>query len=134
MYLAEIKVEMENIEKKVDQICDHIGRISGSDPEGIDAAINQLFDLYDKYRSNKLVYARYCNGIKLDIGGGEVTLAEAKIILETMQNKVNVLDDLIKVNVVMDTLSLIDDREKLNKEYTSLNNALQSIEWSTKID
>lgn len=135
MYLAEVRVEMENIARKIKQLKSYIAKICGFDAESTDRAVNQLIELVDKYQSHRIAYSRYCNNIKLQIGETEVTLTEAKIILDTMKEKIDVLESLIDSEEnTLDVFSLMGDRDKLYKDYASMSNGLKSIEWSTKID
>lgn len=134
MFLAEVKVEIKNLEKKISQLKGYIVRYCSIDAEITDEAVNQLFELYERLRSHKIAYARLCTKIRLTIGDSDVSLTEAKIILSTMKTKLELLNELIDHGQALDALALMENRDRLDQEYTSLNNALQSIEWSTKID
>lgn len=136
MYLAEVKVEINNLEKKIQELVDYMGKVCDRDADTTDKVFNNIMELMNKLQSHKLAYSRYCGNLNLEIGGTKVTLSEAKIILNTMEEKINVLEELIKYsnNSTMDIFSLIENKDKLYKEYISLHNALQSVEWSTKID
>ena len=137
MVLAEVLVEKENLEKKIEQLERYLYRVSGVSADQTNKATEKLLELIDKHRSHRIMINRINNSIEVTIGGSKVSLADAVLITQTMSRKIDLLDDLISccdADTALDLFGLADQRDKLLEEYTVLSNQLQSIEWSTKVD
>jgi hypothetical protein len=52
-----------------------------------------------------------------------------------MKRKIEILDSLIEEgDSLLDVFDLIEQRDKMLEEYTTISNGLAAIEWSTKVD
>ena len=71
----------------------------------------------------------------MSIGDSKVSLANAILIIDTMEWKINLLNDLIDIeDSTLDVFSLMEQRDKLLSEYTAISNGLKAVEWSTEVD
>ena len=134
MVLAEVLIEMFNLKRKISQLEDYLHRTAGQDAELADEATTKLLDLLDKHRSHLILVNRVNNELQVSIGDSTVSLANAILITKTMKRKVDLLDSLIETESLLDVFSLINQRDKLLEEYTTISNGLKAIEWSTNID
>jgi len=135
MVLAEVLIEKDNLKTKIKQLEDYLFRIAIVDSKFADRATGKLLDLIDKYRSHLILINKVNNETNVSIGGSNVSLANAILIVKTMKRKIDLIDDLIESeNVVLDIFDLMDQRDKLLDEYTTILNSLKAIEWSTKVD
>jgi hypothetical protein len=135
MVLAEVLVEMRNIDYKIKQLEDYLHRTAIQNSKLADEATIKLLDLLDKHRSHLILINKINNNVEVMIGGSKLSLANAILIAKTIRNKINLLNSLIEnENCVLDVFSLIDQRDKLLDEYTTISNGLKVIEWSTKVD
>jgi len=134
MVLAEVLIEMFNLKRKISQLEDYLHRTAGQDAVLADEATTKLLDLLDKHRSHLILVNRINNELQVNIGDSTVSLANAILITKTMKRKVDLLDSLIEAENVLDVFSLMEQRDKLLEEYTTISNGLKSIEWSTNVD
>ena len=134
MVLAEVLIEMRNLRQKIRQLEDFLHRTAGQDATLADKATTELLDLLDKYRSHLILINKINNGVEVSIGDSTVSLANAILITKTMKRKIDLLNSLIEKDSVLDVFSLMEQRNKLLEEHTTISNGLSSIEWGTKVD
>jgi hypothetical protein len=134
MVLAEVLTEKRNLRQKISQLEDYLHRTASQDAEVADKATIKLLNLLDKYRSHLILINEINNSIKVSIGSSKVSLANAIIITKTMRCKIDLLNSLIEQDSVLDVFSLMEQRDKLFDEYTTISNGLSAIEWSTDVD
>jgi len=135
MVLAEVLIEMKTLRQKISQLEDYLHRTAGQDATLADKATTKLLDLLDKHRSHLISINKFNNSIEVSIGGQKVSLANAILITQTMKRKIDLLNSLIeKEECVLDVFSLIDQRDLLLEDYTTISNGLTAIEWSTTVD
>lgn len=134
MVLAEVLVEMQNLEKKINQLEDYLHKIADNNAKLADAATTKLLGLLDKHRSHLILINRINNITEVIIGGSKVSLANAILITKTMKRKIDLLNSLIEPISVLDVFSLMEQRDQLLDEYTTISNGLKVIEWSTEVD
>lgn len=135
MVLAEILIEMNNLKKRISQLKFYIEKVSSHDSKSTDSAITKLLGLLDKYRSHLILINRINNETNVSIGESKLSLANAILILKTIENKIKLLDGLIEnENCVLDVLNTIEQRDKLLDEYTAIYKEIKHQEWSVEID
>jgi hypothetical protein len=135
MVLAELLIETENLRQKIVQLENYLHRTAKLDAEAANIATTKLLDLLDKHRSHLILVNRVNNDVQMNIGGSTVSLANAILITKTMRLKIKLLDSLIEDDdVSLDVFDLIDQRDKLLEEYTTISNGIKSVEWRTNID
>ncbi len=135
MVLAEVLIEMKNLDKKIKQLEDYLYRVVDQDAKLADKVTIKLLDLLDKYRSHLILINNINNNTEVSIGGSKVSLANAIIITKTMERKIELIDSLIEnYRSILDVFSLIEQRDGLMEEYTMISNELKSIEWGTNVD
>jgi hypothetical protein len=137
MLLAEVLIEKQNLEAKIQQLENYIYRVYGSSAEQTDKATNKFLELTDKYRSHLILINRVNNEVELTIGDSKVNLANAVLIIKTIKKKIDLLDNLIETadsETVMDTFNLIEQRDKLLEEYDLISNEVKALEWGTEVD
>ena len=134
MVLAEVIIESRNIKQKIKQLESYLDKIT-EDSEKVDLATTKLIDLFDKYRSHLILINTINNDVKMVVGDSEVSLANTLLIINTIKRKINLLDNLIdKKNNFLDVFDLMDKRDKLLIEYTTISNKLKYTEWITDVD
>lgn len=135
MVLAEVLTEMRNLKQKISQLEDYLHRLADNNATLADTATIKLLDLLDKHRSHLILINKMNNTTEVSIGSSKVVLANAIIITKTMKRKIDLLNALIEnENGVLDVFSLMEQRDKLLEEHTTISNGLKVIEWSTIID
>jgi len=135
MVLAEVLIEMRNLSRKIMQLEDYLHRIMSQNAKLADDATTKLLDLLDKYRSHLILINRINNDTEVSIGGSKVSLANAILITKTMERKIALLDSLLEDPYgVLDVFSLMDQRDQLMDEYTTISNSLKAIEWGVEVD
>jgi len=135
MVLAEVLAEMQNLKQKISQLESYLHRIADNNATLADTATTKLLDLLDKHRSHLILINKMNNSTEVSIGSSKVVLANAIIITKTMERKIDLLNALIEnENGVLDVFSLMEQRDKLLEEHTTISNGLKVIEWGTVID
>jgi hypothetical protein len=137
MVLAEVLIEKCNLELKICQLNDYVFKTAKVSRDETDKAVKQLVELVDKHRSHLILLNKINNEIEVIIGDTKVSLANAILITKTINHKIDLLNGLIAGcdgDDILDFFSLVDQRDKLLDEYTTISNGLKSIEWSTEID
>lgn len=135
MVLAEILIETRNLKKKINQLMVYINSISTRDSETTDRAIKKLLSLLDKHRSHLILLNKINNKTTVSVGDSQLSLANAIIILKTIEEKISMLDALIEAeSTVLDIVDVMDQRDKLLEEYTVISKEIQYQEWRTEID
>jgi len=137
MVLAEVLIEKCNLELKICQLNDYVFKVAKVSRDETDKAVKQLVELVDKHRSHLILLNKINNEIEVTIGDTKVSLANAILITKTINHKIDLLNGLIAGcdgDDILDFFSLVDQRDKLLDEYTTISNGLKSIEWSTEID
>jgi len=135
MVLAEVLIEMRNLKQRISQLEDYLHRLADNNATLADTATIKLLDLLDKHRSHLISINKMNNTTEVSIGSSKVVLANAFIITKTMKRKIDLLNALIEnENGVLDVFSLMEQRDKLLEEHTTISNELKVIEWSTVID
>jgi len=137
MVLAEVLIEKNNLEQKICQLNEYVFKMSKVSRDETDKAIKRLIDLVDKHRSHLILINRINNSIEVTIGNSKVSLANAVLIIKTINHKIDLLNGLVAGcdgHSTLDVFSLMEQRDKLLEEYTTISNGLKSIEWSAEVD
>ena len=135
MVLAEVLIEMRNLEARITQLEDFLHHAATRDAKLADRANTKLLDLLDKHRSHLILVNKINNETDVSIGDSTVSLANAILITKTMRRKIELLNSLIESeDVLLDVLSLMEQRDKLLEEYDTISNDLRALEWRTQID
>lgn len=135
MVLAEVIIEKINLELKIEQLQDYLNRVVGNNTALADTATTKLLDLFDKYRSHLMLINKINNSVNVSIGDQQISLANAILFIKTLKRKIELLNSLIdNEDCVLDVFDLMDQRDILLNEYTTIANNIASIEWNTKID
>jgi hypothetical protein len=137
MVLAEVLIEKESLNHKIKQMERYLFRMAFVSAEQTDKATKKLLELIDKHRSHLIMINKINNSIEVTIGESKVSLANAVLITQTMERKIELMNSLIDScdsDSVLDIFVLIEQRDKLLEEYNLISNQLESLEWSTKVD
>lgn len=135
MVLAEIIIESQNIKQKIGQLESYLNKITVENADKIDIATKRLIDLFDKYRSHLILINTINNDVKMVVGDSELSIANTLLIVKTMKRKIDLLNNLINTKEdFLDVFKLMDQRDKLLIEYTTIINKLKYIEWVTEVD
>jgi hypothetical protein len=101
----------------------------------IDLATKRLIDLFDKYRSHLILINTINNDVKMVVGDSEISIANTLLIIKTMKSKIDLLNNVIETkDNFLDVFDLMDKRDKLLVEYTTISNKLKYTEWITNVD
>jgi len=135
MVLAEVLIEMRNLKHKISQLENYLQRAASQNAKLADNATTKLLGLLDKHRSHLILINSINNDTEVSIGGSKVSLANAILITKTMERKIALLDSLLEDPYgVLDVFSLMDQRDQLMDEYTTISNSLKAIEWGVEVD
>ena len=112
------------------------GRNKSNDVKLIDTFVSDMLSLLDKRRSHLIYINKINNKIRLKIGSSDIDLATALIILKTIKAKIKIVDDLLLSRGCdeLDVPNLLDQKDKLVKEYNALSSNIKQLEWSVDID
>jgi len=134
MVLAEVIIESRNIKQKIKQLESYLDKIT-EDSDKVDLTTKKLIDLFDKYRSHLILINTINNDVKMVVGDSEISLANTLLIIKTMKRKIDLLDRLIKTKYnFLDVFSLMEQRDKISIEYTTILNKLKYTGWVTNVD
>jgi len=137
MQLAEVLIELETINDNIETLNGFLfGTNKSNDVKLIDTVIKELLSLLDKKRSHLILLTGFNNKIFLKIGTVDINLATALIILNTIKSKIDIVDNLLNSRGCddLDVLNLLDQKDKLVKEYNALSSNIKKLEWSVDID
>jgi hypothetical protein len=135
MVLAEVIIEAQNIKQKIGQLKSYLDKITVDNADKIDLATKRLIDLFDKYRSHLILINTINNDVKMVVGDSEISIANTLLIIKTMKSKIDLLNNVIETkDNFLDVFDLMDKRDKLLVEYTTISNKLKYTEWITNVD
>ena len=138
MVLAEVLIEKDYLEEKIEQLERYLTKVCYSSKERTDRASGKLLELIDKHRSHLIKINEINNKVQMTVGGSTVSLANVVLITKTMWKRIDLLNNLIDRcgdgSEVLDIFSLIEQRDTALAEYTIISNQLQAVEWSTEVD
>lgn len=135
MFLGEVLQEKDNLEFKIKQLEELFFKVAKSDSDKANELIKKLFDLLDKYRSHLILINKINNEQEIVIGGSKINIANAVLLRDTLEKKIEVLNRLIMEETsYTDITSLIENRDKFYIEYKMISSELKSFEWRMKID
>ena len=137
MVLAEVLIEKNILDEKIKEMRRYLFRMVSVSAEEADKATKRLIELIDKHRSHLILINKVNNSIEVTIGDSKISLANALLISQTMDRKIDLLNELINdcdEDTVLNIFSLIDQRDKLLDEYILISNQLEAIEWGTEVD
>ena len=138
MLLAEIVIRKTYIEDKIEELQNYINKLrefeGNTKANNYTVALTQLFKLQAKLQTHKLLLDRENIKHKIEIGSNSLTLAEAIRLIETTEDKIKALSNLIASDPIMDVFELMDQRDELMEEYFTLLTAIKQKDWSTEVD
>ena len=134
MVLAEILIETKSLEKRINQLMVYINSVSSRNSETTDRAMKKLLSLLDKHRSHLILLNKINNETEISVGDSQLSLANAIIILKTINSKIAMLDSLIdNEDCALDIIDLMEQRDKLLEEYTVISKEIKYQEWRIDI-
>jgi len=137
MVLAEVLIEKNILDEKIKEMRRYLFRMVSVSAEEADKATKRLIELIDKHRSYLILINKVNNNIEVTIGDSKISLANALLISQTMDRKIDLLNELINDcdgDTVLSIFSLIAQRDKLLDEYILISNQLEAIEWGAEVD
>lgn len=135
MVLAELVIEMRILKRKINQLVRYINKASSKSGQATDSAMKKLLILLDKYRSHLILINEINNKTIIEISGTQLSLANAIIIIRTIEHKLELLDNLIESDdCVIDKISLIEQRDKFLDEHTAILKEINFQEWRITVD
>jgi hypothetical protein len=128
MLLAELLIKKKWLDKKVEEL--EALLLSSED----DDIASKLFVLLEE-RQNKILSIRAANDTsKLKLGDNTITVAQALIIKETLNKKINVITNLLEeCPRKLDVLTLMEQREALIKDWAVLHVAVMNNDLNVTI-
>jgi len=141
MYLAEALELKDTIDAKIIElrsILVSLARDEENKKDQIDMAVSRLYELVEQYQKQDMLINKVYNEVNITIGGSEVSIANAIIMLESMNTKMEILTELIKVlqnnNVSgFDIFKMLNDRDKIEKNYDVIDAEIESCKWRVKL-
>jgi hypothetical protein len=134
MLVSEALIRKDDIKKRIEELEFYIGLID-SDSEMYTSTLNTIFELIDKFQSYFILITRHNNNTKLKVGDAEVTIQDAVILRKTVEDKMNILTNIInKPDSGINVLGIMEQRDKLMEEYILLNSAIEKSDRSSEIE
>ena len=127
MNLRDLIYKKDNIKRKISELEAIIVEYSNDD------IAKELFNLIEELQSLKINLNNINIKAKINIGGKNVSIADAIIIRETLETKMNVLTRLILSDKVkaLDELELMVQRDGLYESYLLLDQGIISSDLQT---
>jgi len=133
MFLAELLMRKRYIKLQIAELKSYL--FNNEEVVNTNEVLNKLYDLEDQDQKHKILIKKANNQIEVEIGNNKVSLDTAIELRDNLDNKINILSDLINVNKkFLDIFNLLTQRAKLIEEYMIIYKAIKISDWSSEID
>jgi len=134
MLLAELLMRKKYIELQIAELKGYLFN-NNDEAVSVNEALNKLYDLEDKDQKHRILIKKANDQIEVTVANSKVSLATAIELMINLDNKINILSDLISVNnKSLDIFNLLSQRSKLIEEYMLVYGVIKISEWSNEID
>lgn len=142
MLLQEVIARKEYLDLKLVDIECYIDKLEALNVQGkcdlYNKAISEKFALLSKLRSHDILIDKLYKSNYITIGDSEISLYEARALLDTLTEKIGTFDSVIDKGDLecLDFFSLLQQRDSLYEEYIVLYNSVKlseaTINWSSE--
>jgi len=132
MYLKEKLNELDILKQKIMEL--HHSLLSISDEQEKDVLADALFKSIDELQNTKIIIDKVNSQTMINVGGTTISISTAIIIRDNLKRKIDVISDIIRSNTVLDTLTLMSQRDSFFVEYNSINKSIMLADWGINID
>jgi len=133
MLLAELLMRKKHIELQIVELKNYL--ITDEESINTNETLTKLYELEDQDQKYRLLIRKANSQIEVLIGNSKVSLATAIELRDNLDNKIDILSDLINANKrSLDIFNLITQRSKLVEEYIMVYKAIKIGDWSSEID
>ncbi len=139
MLVSELLLKKSYLEDKVSELKRFLLQVDNSDyktsSDLYNNILNELFVSIEKLRSYNIVLDKHGFETTIKVGTSDVTLNSAVRLLNSLEDKLTVMTDIINSgNVNINMLDFIDQREKVIEEYLLVVKAIKQSDWSSEIN
>lgn len=128
MRLRDLIYQKEMLERKIVELKNIIQH------DNSESIAQELFVQLELLQAKKVNLNTINNQVKIDLAGKEVIISTVVIIRNTMEEKINILTNLITDNNCnLDKLELMKQRDNIYEEYTLLSNKIMVSDLNVKI-
>ena len=141
MYLAEALVLRDTLEAKIKElriilVC--LARDEKGKKKEIDNAVSRLYDFVEQYQKQNILINKVYNEVEIKIGESEVSMVNAMILLDSMNTKMEILTELVDVlknnnTSGFDLFEMLDNRDKIEKDYNVIDAQIDGSKWRVKL-
>lgn len=132
MYLKEKLDELNILKQKIREL--HHSLLIISDEQKKDVLAEALFKSIDELQNIRFIIDKVNTQTIINVGGTSINISTAIIIRNNLKRKIDVISDIIRSNTVLDTLTLMSQRDAFFVEYNSINKSIMLADWSITID
>lgn len=129
MFLRQKLDKRKNIKTKIKELRGWLLRSTPSD-ELIKLLLVQL----DELQNINLIINKVNQQTLIKIGGTETNLATAIEIRNTIKSKIDLITNLIATHITLDITSLLEQRDDLMAEFSSIDRAIRMTDWNINLD
>ena len=137
MFIGELIEKQNNIKSRIIELRNYLYKLANNTNNSVDIygeAIGAVFELLDDYQYCVVVIENSNSTNKISLGSNEITINNAIKIRNTLKNKIDCLEDVINgSDFSINTIDLMNQKNKLLDEYSVLNNAVSESDWRTEI-
>ncbi len=139
MLVSELLLKKSYLEDKVSELKRFLLQVDSSDyktnSDLYNDILNELFVSIEKLRSYNIVLDKHGFETIITVGTSEVTLNAAVRLLNSLEEKLAVMTDIINSgNVNINMLDFIYQREKVIEEYLLVVKAIKQSDWSSELN
>ena len=132
MLVGELKNRLNFLENKITDLESYM---EDNELESYNDILQELFNLYDTRRSYKILLRRSDENTKVIIGKNEISISDARDLMNTVKAKVDAMNKLIEnLPIKLNIFQLMQERDKLIEEYIMLESSIKKSSWETEVD
>jgi len=133
MYLREKINELQILKTKLNNLKFYI-KNNPLTVEQIDIVLKHILKYVEDIQNIRLILNKINNKTTITIGTSQIDVNTAVIIRDTIDNKIKLIDDLFIISSGCDTSELLSQRDSLQAEFNSIDNAIQITDWRIQLD
>ena len=100
-----------------------------------DKLIKHLLNLLDRLQTINLVLSNVNSNYIINIAGSELSLSTAVEVRNTLQSKIDIMNDLIGAcEGNLDVMALMEQRDSVIEEFMAIDAAIRQADWNIKIE
>jgi hypothetical protein len=100
-----------------------------------DSLIKHLLTLLDRLQTINLVLSNVNSNSIINIAGSELSLSTAVEVRNTLQSKIDIMNDLIGAcEGNLNVMALMEQRDGVIEEFMAIDAAIRQADWNIKIE